>query len=264
MSTHDDSLDDMTEQLLDDTTMSDLLGGVTRPDVRGLEPIAALARAARAPGTSAETEIDDVLLDRLVLVATPDGAVRPRRLGRAAVVAAGVLVFSSGAVAAASNHLPPPVQAAVAEVASYVGLDVPRPSDGTVAPASNDVRPPPVSTSGPTPAVPSPSPSAPPAADARCDPLGPCAPVTANPLLPGSGRPVGANPGAPPLPGRTPLPPLTPAPPAVSPPVPGNAAPSERPESSPPPVATTSPDAPATSMPGLRAGARDGRPAAQP
>jgi hypothetical protein len=140
----------MTEPLLtDELTEAVLSGTAERPLPAGLDRVATLARAARAEPSVTETEILPSLLEALAGSVSP---VEPARRSvsrvkrRVAVVAGAVVLTSSGmAAAATTDHLPRPVQRAVASVASHVGIDLPRPSSSSPAPA-RDGRPAPPST----------------------------------------------------------------------------------------------------------------------
>jgi hypothetical protein len=60
--------------------------------------------------------------------------------GKALAAFAAATVFSAGAAAAATGHLPDPVQHAVSTSLSHVGVDLPEPHESTATTDSNDNR----------------------------------------------------------------------------------------------------------------------------
>ena len=129
------------------------------------EGVSALLQRASGPATPDELAGADAAVSRfvdVVLLGTPASApvsqpvstptvdVEPaqtqpaRRLrsvpisARAAAVIAAATIWSTGMAAAATGHLPGPVQRAVANTAAHVGLGLPKPDDDVTVRADDD------------------------------------------------------------------------------------------------------------------------------
>jgi hypothetical protein len=123
----------MTERLPSDALMDAVLSGVADASTPpGLDRVATLVRAARTEPTAAEREIPPALLAALagsVERTAPARAPVSRMKRRLAAAAGAVVLTSSGmAAAATTNSLPAPIQHAVADAASHVGVQLPRPA----------------------------------------------------------------------------------------------------------------------------------------
>jgi hypothetical protein len=133
-----------------------------RPD----ESVSALLRAAGGPATDDELAGADAAVARFVevvlsdtpaappvisqpvdappVVVEPEKAQPARRLrsvpvpARAAGIIAAVTLWSTGMAAAATGHLPDPVQHAVSNTAAHVGLSLPDPSDDDLTVRANE------------------------------------------------------------------------------------------------------------------------------
>lgn len=140
MTTERDTAEDMAVPLLDGAFVEAILAGRAIPDdeCAGFRRVATLVRAARSAAVTSETEIPASLLGTLTWTVAGSAASRTRprisRIGRrAAIVTGSLLLVTTGAAAAATNHLPDPIQNTVADIATHVGLRLPRP-DATEAP----------------------------------------------------------------------------------------------------------------------------------
>ncbi len=141
--TASDDLDDVPNHLVPEELADRLLAGGAPPaDAHDtVVATAAVLRAAAGPATGAERAAADAAATSLArtVVLTPATTVlavstlahpRRRRLGVPGRIAAGVVVAtlcSAGAAAAATGHLPDPLQRTVAGAASHVGLSLPDP-----------------------------------------------------------------------------------------------------------------------------------------
>lgn len=141
--TRPDDLNGVSEHPLPEELVERLLTGAS-PGAGVDEPTVAVAQvlhAARQAPSAAELVEADAAAAAFVARMTglaPTNVVsldshRRRRVGRVSTrVAAGVAaltLFSAGAAAAATGHLPDPVQRTVAQAVSHVGVDLPSPDD---------------------------------------------------------------------------------------------------------------------------------------
>lgn len=141
--THPDDLDGVSEHPLPEELVERLLTGAS-PGAGVDEPTVAVAQvlqaARQAPSATEWAEADAAAAAFAARMAgvMPTTVIsldthRRRRAGRvSARVAAGVAaltLFSAGAAAAATGHLPDPVQRTVAQAVSHVGVDLPSPDD---------------------------------------------------------------------------------------------------------------------------------------
>ena len=123
--------DDVTEELLRPSTSGPSGSGFAEVD-----ELTTLIAAARRPGSVEElVGADRVAAAMAVAVrathTTQNSGRTPmlaRLTGKTAVIATAALVLSAGAAAAATGHLPDPVQRTVSHSLSHVGIDVPRPA----------------------------------------------------------------------------------------------------------------------------------------
>jgi hypothetical protein len=145
MSKPDVSSGDMPTPPLDANTADRLLAGAIQPDdaPNGYQRIAALIAVASESPTEAEIQTPPAGLAELVTSSSePVGQVRrTRRRSTKVAVAATVLCLTASSAAAATNHLPAPVQRAVSSVASQIGVAIPKPvssTDTTPEPMSPD------------------------------------------------------------------------------------------------------------------------------
>lgn len=183
MTAGDDLTVEMTDALLDDANVSALLGGGPAHELPpAYAHVAALVRAATAPGAPTETEIPAALLARLVTPVPANEldrarAARPARRRHVVLVASALLLSTGGVAAAATGHLPTPLQGVVADAAETLGIDLPTPGD----PAPDPAQPDPASPATPaTPAV-----SAPPVPTTAA-PATPAGPACRDLVLPGA------------------------------------------------------------------------------
>lgn len=146
MSRYDVPPGEMTPAALDDETMDRLLDGRIHPDdaPAGYQRVAALIAVAAKRATAHDHEQLPVgLADLITSSPTPiTSARRHRRIGRkVAIVSSGFLLAATG-VAAATNHLPAPVQAVVSDVAAQLGVNIPDARTPDEADATEPVTPP--------------------------------------------------------------------------------------------------------------------------
>jgi collagen type III alpha len=135
--------DDVSRAVPSDTDAERLLARQAPAD-GSLAPVASLLGALGAPADAEETAAGAAILARLT-DGSPMGSARTRKLaGLAAgklVAVAAVTVLTAGAAAAATGTLPAPVQSAVADAVSIVGIDLPSPDRSGVVPMG-DASPP--------------------------------------------------------------------------------------------------------------------------
>lgn len=140
MSPERDCQDDVARLLVDEHTADRFLAGnmAVEDTPAALRRAAQLVSAAQRPASSAECEPPATLLVAMTTAAVPapTGRARPgrvlapRRLGVRAAAIGVVAVLGSTGAAAATGWLPDGAQQAVADLASRIGLDLPRPSSG--------------------------------------------------------------------------------------------------------------------------------------
>lgn len=125
---------------LDSDTIDRLLDGQIDPHDAppGYAAMAALLSDAAATAPPAK-EIDDALLGAMVhaIRTSPNPTIdrKPTMISKVltakiGVIAAGLVVSTTGAAAAASGSLPAPAQDAIAKAVSHIGVDIPT-ADGT-------------------------------------------------------------------------------------------------------------------------------------
>jgi hypothetical protein len=128
MSDHDFS-DESVDRVLDGLDVAGEDGAST------VGAAAALFRQASGQATADELGAADATISRFVELVLEPEAAPARRLrlvpipARAAAVIVAATIWSTGMAAAATGHLPDPVQRVVASTASHVGLNLPGASD---------------------------------------------------------------------------------------------------------------------------------------
>ena len=128
----------MSDHELSDESVDRVLDGRDVAGEGGAETVgaaAALFRQASGQATADELGAADATITRFVELVLEPEAAPVRRLravpipARAAAVIIAATIWSTGMAAAATGHLPDPVQRVVAHTASHVGLNLPGPSD---------------------------------------------------------------------------------------------------------------------------------------
>ncbi len=131
--------DDMLHRFITDDHAERLLAGHADAGDDELAPMAGLFAALRAPSRASELAGTDDLVARMARAVRNGGlesAQPPRRkpvlariiTAKVAAVAT-IALFSASAAAAATGHLPDPLQRTVSNTFSHVGVDLPSPSD---------------------------------------------------------------------------------------------------------------------------------------
>ena len=128
----------MSDHELSDESVDRVLDGLDVAGEDGASTVgaaAALFRQASGQATADELGAADATISRFVELVLEPEAAPARRLrlvpipARAAAVIVAATIWSTGMAAAATGHLPDPVQRVVASTASHVGLNLPGASD---------------------------------------------------------------------------------------------------------------------------------------
>jgi hypothetical protein len=131
--------DGMLHRFITDDHAERLLAGHGDDGDGELAFMASLFAAMRAPSQPGEVAGTDDLVARMATVVRKGGSTSDYRPQRRPVLAqlvtakvaalAAVALFSAGAAAAATGHLPDPLQRTVSNTFSHVGVDLPSPGD---------------------------------------------------------------------------------------------------------------------------------------